>query len=333
MKTATKRSTAVALTVLTVAVLGTAYGVGRAGLLSSARFQNGQTVASGVASKYPPIKFGDQLSPAAIRAISSVAGSGWRRAIVLVVARRIEDSHAQAAYLNVLREHYQRDGLTALCLAPAALAAASQDLCHSLGSGNGNDWGELASGRENLLVVNADGRVEFTAPGTPPADTIRQVAERFARGHIDYEAVDPSGLPAFIAGSAVPDITLTRAGPADVVRLRSIARPGSTIIYFGAACSACSIRGYGPSLAKFVKGGPVKDLVLIFATPADDPMVRDTLESAGLRGFPVFEVHSVSTAYATRFASWRAESGPLVVAVGNGARVESVSPAEAGGES
>jgi hypothetical protein len=329
MTTTTTRSTLVIATALTVAVIGAAYAIGRGGVFSASRTPGGAPET--VNTTIPAMKFGDQLSPAAMGAINAAIGRGWRKAIVVVISRRIQDLHAQTAYLRVLQDRYRGDGLLTVCLAPSELAQQSQGLCRSMAGGSGIDWAELASGCENLLVLDANGHVDFVAPGVPPPDTIRQVAEKVVSGRVDYDPVDAYGLPAFTAGSALPDVTMTRAGSAEVVRLREVAGTGGTIVYFGASCSACSIKGYGPVLVSLLKGRRLANVVVIFATPSDDPQVRDMLGAAGLGAFPVFEIHSVSTAYATRFAAFGGDAGPVIIDVGEGNVVRAVTGTASGG--
>ncbi len=310
---------------LAAAVMWGAYGLGRTGLLSSGRSESADQASGSSSGKRLRLRYGDHVSMSVIRAVSATGGAMWHHAILLVLGSGIEDLHAHISYLKVVRERYEATGLTAVCVAPAPLAAASQSLCHPLDRSNGFDWAELVQARDSLFVVTPEGRVEFSAPGAPPPDTMRQLAEKFATGHIDYHAVNASGLPTFTPGGTIPDISVTRLGSGHVVRLRNVVRDGTTIIYFDTSCSTCSLRGYEPSLVAAARNRTASDVVVLFATPADDPLVRGTLAVAGLSGSPVFEVHSVSTAYATRFAPGLGENGPMVVSVGTAGRVSSVS--------
>jgi hypothetical protein len=332
MTTAIKRATTiVGIVSLAAAVTWVAFGLGRTGRLSSGRPESAAHASGSSSGKRVRLKYGDRVSPAVLRSVSATHGASWHHAIVVIIGSGIQDLHAHISYLKVLRERYRATGLAAVCVAPAPLAAASQGLCHPFAQSGHLDWGELAELRDSLLVVTSDGRVEFSAPGTPPPDTMRQLAERFALGYIDYHAVDASGLPTFTPGGTVPDISVTRVGSPDAMRLRSVVRDGTTIIYFGTSCSTCGLRAYEPELTNVFTRRTVGGVVVLFATSADDPLVRETLSAAGLRDSPAFEVHSVSTAYATRFATGLGENGPIVVSIGAGERVSSVSQLRSGG--
>lgn len=307
-----------------------AYSLGRRVMPVTTAPQASQQ-GGGSVQKHVRLTYGDRLSNAALQAVHARFGSSWRHALVVILNDRVEDFHAHISYLRVLRERYREDGLVAGCIAPANLATASEGQCHSVFKSDNVDWAELLEARESVLVVSDEGRVEFGVLGVPPPDTLRQLAEKYSTGHVDYHLVGIGGLPRFVADGAVPDIAVTPLGKTTTVPLTDVARDGTTIVYFGSSCSTCNLGVYAPSLSTVARGRRAGDIVVLFAASADDPRVTTTLRGAGLEGRPVYEVHSVSTAYATRFAKTELDGKPIVVSIGPGGRVLSVAELGIGG--
>lgn len=103
------------------------------------------------------------------------------------------------------------------------------------------------------FLIDPQKVVRFSLPDRLDADTMRQLAQRYITGAVDYrDAVTPEG---YRIGRSIPEATLTSLDGVRHFKLSTIARGPSTIIFFKTDCTRCAVSNYIAQLDNLYRHG------------------------------------------------------------------------------
>jgi hypothetical protein len=174
------------------------------------------------------------------------------------------------------------------------------------------------------ILLDPEGRVKFAMPRFIAADALRQLVERHLLGHVNY--VLERQASGYAHGAKIPDIVLhSVAGDKHTLRLRDLARPSTTIIFFRAYCTSCGVDSIFGQLVRLQAAGVRFDgrtVVPVFSNAFDEASIAGQYQVH--RGAPpTFRADAAVSEWEDAYASRSdAMTEPRVVVVGPDGTIE-----------
>lgn len=275
-----------------------------------------------------------------MEALNRVVGHQWRYLMLAFVATARIASRLK--YLETLHQRYADRGLCVIGITTTAedragLMREQVEVSFPLISD-----GHLRLHRAfhihpahrhgGLVVLDDQGRIDFFAQVIPPDDALRQLAEKYALGEIDYAPAKDRLAALFEVGMPLPGLPLTSLDGHEHLVLGERQGANLVLVIFTARCASCQLTQFIDSMGLF-QTNLVHDsryrhhrLMVIFAPNFD----RDLLTSYQRTGtlpaltYVVDESIDLYDEYATRYDD--SDMRPLVVLTGSSGQIVAVDP-------
>jgi hypothetical protein len=139
----------------------------------------------------------------------------------------------------------------------------------------------VSAGRNAMILINEDGRVEFYSADLPQADSLRQVIEKSVLDHIDYSTLQPKAIQVFRLSSTLPQITIASIAHTERMTLTKVVRGPATVVILTGRCNECQLTQYVAAIADLDSQRPRgRQLVLLFTEAySKEPEVLARLNS------------------------------------------------------
>ncbi len=177
-----------------------------------------------------------------------------------------------------------------------------------------------------VVVLSQAGNVEFRVTTIAPEDEVRQLAEKYALGDINYRPASSDLSSLFSPGRQIPSVSPEPVSPA-ALRVPAF-QPGHTVVMFAASCAPCVLNEYladlGALKGRMAEQGGGDHLEVVFDSTFDRKMLQDQLQDprvpalvyrADLRGLAAPRYETRTDALAV----------PMIVTVGADGRISSAS--------
>lgn len=212
-------------------------------------------------AEVPPVTahYGKQLSADFLRLLdANVTAASKHRFLFLVSTPDLR----AIDYLQVLGETYGE------FIVPAVVSTVALDQTRSVSpsvmvvpdwpSKTGLQLGDV----NNLLVVlDAQGAVQFVAYGIPDLDVLRQLAEKYARDHIDYRRAGLELQQVFTPGQPLPPLAVVGLNsPGRALKLAELLPGGGRLFVFTARCNTCQMSQFGADVSKLRSESATADI-------------------------------------------------------------------------
>lgn len=131
-----------------------------------------------------------------------------------------------------------------------------------------------------FFLTDPAGVVRFSVPQPVTRDTMRQLAEEYLVGSIDYG--QPSRPQGLVAGASLPGITLLPVRKGAATTLATLCRPNCTVLLLRAQCSECEARNMLNLLAAVQPAMRAHRLIAVFSSSFDRVRLAAIARADGL---------------------------------------------------
>jgi hypothetical protein len=179
-----------------------------------------------------------------------------------------------------------------------------------------------------VAIVDPKGAVEFREINVLASDPLRQLAEKYALGSINYRPVDTRVNDVYGVGHTIPNslavVSLTRTAAATPAF-----RQGDQVVLFIGDCAPCQLKEYLAEIAalrkQFATSNQEDKLEAVFDSSFDESLLKVHLDAGRLplRSYKANLRSAVATAYDTRAAEL---SVPWTMVMGQNGSIASAYP-------
>jgi hypothetical protein len=287
-----------------------------------------------------PPPYHSSVEPLIVRKLEHVVGGDWRYLLIAFVPPTEADPRLQ--YLNVLHRRYAEKGVKVIGLSGGPKGQVSRLIEKARINFPFISDQEFhfhrafhihpAHSHGGLVVLDKEGRIEFYTPVLPQKEELRQLAEKYALGEINYIPVEAPLAVRLKIGAPLPELALRRIDGRHSMTLGKTAAANLALVIFGAGCSSCQMDQLIEKLRLFRntlrRDHPDYRLIIVF-TAADD--LASLASYQKVRALPAAayrleETSSLYDEYQTRYAD--TATRPIVVMTGKSGEIVTVTSLE-----
>jgi hypothetical protein len=284
-----------------------------------------------------PLLYRALVNEDTVKKLRQVASGQWQY-LMLTFITAAHDSRLR--YINNLHKRYVDRGLRVV-----GIYSNPQNQIESLRQGAGVDFPLIlddefqlhrafhihpAHTHGGLTVVDNQGRIDFYTQRIPVKDQLRQLAEKYALGQINYTPSQNPLAAHFKVGAPIPDLFLTSLDGDDHLVLDATHAANLALVIFTASCSSCQLKQFVNDIP-LVQASLASDsryrrhsLIVLFGPNFDRALLASYQRSGALPPSTyVLGEDRLDDEYNTRFET--STTQPLVVLTGASGKITAVS--------
>lgn len=287
-----------------------------------------------------PLSYHSVIDQAIVKKLDGIVGGQWRYLMLAFVSTMKVTPRLK--YLDILHRRYVDQGLKVV-----GIYNSSEDQIRTLREEARVSFSLLRDeacqlhqafhippghSHGGLVVLDEQGRIDFFAQEIPVEDQLRQLAEKYALGEINYASAQDSIAAQFKLGAPLPLLPATRLDGKEYVVIGEAQTANLALVVFTGQCASCQVEHFidavGLFQAKLVSDRRYRDhrLAVLF-TPNFDRTMLTSYQESGKLPLSTYILSSLAPLY-DEYATRYEDSGgrPIVVLTGFSGEVVAIKP-------